>query len=418
MVGLVMSAAPQGLAPDVLLLARVTTHARQELARLPNCSCLETVRREHQLPGAKMRLLDTIRLEVLYNGGRELYASPGDRGFGDNHPIAFAGSGTLGNGFFALYLKDVFSEGRVSYLYKGEETVNGRHLAHFEFRVPVSVSSETIQLVEGSGAVGMRGSFWADPLTYDVVSIAMEASEIPPTLPITASETSIDYARTNLGGDDFLLPQSADYELVKLNGERSRNHIEFTHCHLFGARSSINFGTREERPQFGASSVLEVSRELLPALHLVVKLTTRITGATTVGALIEGSISGNVTHKGKVLIPDGSTVRGRLRRMEWYPEKDGYFVVGLEFTDIEARGTRYRFFADLEDTDRLPGIESTLRSSKSETRSLWEGSVTLSSSESISLSSLPGVGCFFVRGRQLDLPPGFRTTWKTRALLP
>ena len=49
-------------------------------------------------------------------------------------------------------------------------------------------------------------------------------------------------------------------------------------------------------------------------------------------------------------------------------------------------GTRYRFFADLVDTDCLP--------------------------------DLPGVGSFFVQARQLDLPPGFRTTWKTRALVP
>src|ERR1035438_8970903 len=134
---------------------------------------------------------------------------------------------------------------------------------------------------------------------------------------VLASTTSIDYAHTNLGGTDFLLPQSADARLVKLSGEESRNHIEFTHCHLYGAQSSISFGAPQGAPQFGASSVLEMKRELLPALQVVVKLSTRITEKTAVGALIEGVVDGNVPRKGRVLIPDGSPVRGRVRRLEW-----------------------------------------------------------------------------------------------------
>jgi len=83
--GLAWAAAAQSLLPPgALLLARVKVHMRAELARLPNCSCLETVRRDHQPAGGTMRPLDTIRLEVLYSDHHELYASPGDRGFSDN----------------------------------------------------------------------------------------------------------------------------------------------------------------------------------------------------------------------------------------------------------------------------------------------------------------------------------------------
>src|ERR1019366_6254583 len=90
-----------------LLLARVKAHMRQELARLPNCSCLETVRRDYQPAGGTMRPLDTVRLEVLYSDHRELYASPGERGFVENQPIDFVGSGTIGNGHFAMFLSEV-----------------------------------------------------------------------------------------------------------------------------------------------------------------------------------------------------------------------------------------------------------------------------------------------------------------------
>jgi hypothetical protein len=417
--GLTWAAATQGLPPGTLLLARVKAHMRAELARLPNCSCLETVRRDHQPAGGKMRPLDTVRLEVLYGDGHELYASPGDRAFSNHEPIDFVGSGTIGNGHFALYLKDLTSEHGLSYEYKGEEVLAGRRLARYDYRVPVSISGSIIHLPEGHGTVGIQGSFWADPVSYDIVRLAFEAVEIPLTLPVLSSVTSIDYAHTNLGGSDFLLPQSADYTLVRFSGESTRNHVEFTHCHLYGAESSISFVAPGGFPQFGASSVLEMKRELLPELRVVIKISTRITDKTPVGALTEGTVDGNVLRKGKVLIPDGSPVRGRVRRLEWDEGKGGYFVVGLEFTDIEAAGTRYRFFADLEGTDGLTGLRQTIRTRKPPERSpLPGGGQTIFSDEILSLPDLPGVGCFFVQARGLDVPPGFRTMWKTRALVP
>ena len=418
--GLARAAAAQGLPPGALLLARVKVHMRAELARLPNCSCLETVRRDHQPAGGTMRPLDTIRLEVLYSDHHELYASPGDRGFSDNQPVEFVGSGLIGNGHFALFLSGIVTEHGPSYEYKGEELLAGRRLARYEFRVPVSLSGQTITLEEGSGTVGTKGSFWADPATYEIVRIAMQAEEIPPTLPVVEFVTTIDYAHTNLAGQDFLLPQSADYRMVKFSGEESRNHIEFTHCRLYGAESAISFGDRQGFPLFGASSVLELNRELLPALQVVVKLATRITEKAAVGSLIEGVVEGNVLYKKKVLIPDGSAVRGRVRRLEWNEEKEGYYVVALEFTEIASGGTRYRFFADLVGTDVLPGLRQVIRTRQQTEKSPVRGGAgTVSvSDEVLFLPDLPGVGSFFVQARRLDLPPGFRTTWKTRALLP
>ena len=130
-------------------------------------------------------------------------------------------------------------------------------------------------------------------------------------------------------------------------------------------------------------------------------------------------VEGNVLHKKNVLIPDGSPVRGRVRRLEWNDEKGGYFIVGLEFTEIEAAGTRYRFFADLEGTDSLAGLCRTIATSQKKSYAFpRDGGFTVESDEFIFIPNLPGVGNFFVQARSLDLPPGFRMTWKTRALLP
>jgi hypothetical protein len=99
----------QDFPPGVLLLSRVKTNINDELRLLTTISCLETVQREHQAAKGKMRLLDTIRLEVLTNGDKELFASPGDWKFSENHPMTYAGSGTLGNGLFGPYLNKFWS---------------------------------------------------------------------------------------------------------------------------------------------------------------------------------------------------------------------------------------------------------------------------------------------------------------------
>ncbi len=116
-----------------------------------------------------MRPLDTVRLEVLYSDRHELYASPGDRNFSDHPPSDFVGSGTIGNGQFELVLSEVTAEHGLSYKYKGEELLAGRSLARYDYDLPVSMSGNIIDLPEGRRTVGIKGSFWADPTSHDIL---------------------------------------------------------------------------------------------------------------------------------------------------------------------------------------------------------------------------------------------------------
>ena len=133
------TAMAQDLPPGVLLLSRVKTHIKDELQRLTTISCVETVERELQPPKSKMRPLDTVRLEVLTNGHKELFASPGDRKFSENHPLSYAGGGTLGDGLFGPYLKDILVSEIATIEYKGEEPAGVRRLARYDYRDPAAV---------------------------------------------------------------------------------------------------------------------------------------------------------------------------------------------------------------------------------------------------------------------------------------
>jgi hypothetical protein len=372
-----------------------------------------------------MAPLDTIRLEVLTNGDKELFASPGDRKFSENHPISYAGSGVIGTGFFGLYLKTVVVSGYSIQEYRGEDEVAGRRLAHWNFKLPPAWSGELMQLQEGSGTVGLHGSFWADQETLDVVRVEMNADTIPADLPVVESVTSIDYARTHLTDTlTVLLPDKAEYLLVKQSGEVSHNRIEFTHCRAFGAESSLSFGAPgapEPAPQFAAATVDDTLRPLPAGLEIAVKLRTRITAGMAVGTLIDGVVAGSVkAKKGAVVIADGSAVRGRIRRLEFYKDPFPRYTVALEFTEVQYEGIRYRFYADPTEIESAAGVEQNLSTSAMtiDTGSAWGSLAYKTTTTTLHFSSLPCVATFFVNGSKLDVPPGFRTIWKTRKLEP
>lgn len=420
---LVGAASPQNppqpeLREDILLLSRVRRHIKEELEHLPNVTCLETVHREHQPAKGRMQPLDTVRLDVLTNGEKELFASPGDRKFSEVPPISFAGSGVLGDGYFGLYLRTILVTGKASYTYQGEEDIEGRRLARWDYRLPLMWSGQTILLLNGSGKVSLNGSFWADPQTFDVIRLAVNAGDIPPSLPLTEARWKVDYASTSMGGSVVLMPASAEFRMATFAGEISQDQIAFTQCRMFGSQTTINFdapNAAEAPARFGASAVDDTLRPLPGGLQIHVKLSSRIPEDAAVGALIDGVIEINVAAKRAVVIAAGSPVRGRIRRLERYSDPFPHFVVALEFTEVESQGIRYRFDADLARIDPAPGITQTL-SHRGRTETIDKGIFQefRISRETLFFSDLPGVATFFFKGATLNLPQSLRTVWTTR----
>lgn len=117
-------------------------------------------------------------------------------------------------------------------------------------------------------------------------------------------------------------------------------------------------------------------------------------------------------HKGKIVVPDGGVVHGRIRAVDHFPDR-GVYAIGLEFTDVEVGGESLPFYADLERLDKNPRIELQA------TRQVFVRDRTgiRPREETLTLPALPGVASFFVRGSDFTLPTGFRMIWRTRGLL-
>jgi hypothetical protein len=300
------------------------------------------------------------------------------------------------------------------FTYRGEEDLAGRRVAKYDFRLPSMLSEYRISLPEGSGVAGVKGSFWADPQSFDLVRLEVHADDLPPTLPIDDVVNVMNYAHVDVGGQTILLPETEEVRMVRLNGEESRNTVELTHCRSFQTESTIRgdvdavaAAVLRTDPGGPAAKVGSAVRTMPAGLLVTVRLKTPITEKSAVGALIDVVVAGDIKSKSEVLVPDGAVVRGRIRRLERNTQSGEYYVVGLELMEIEAGDARLRFFAELQNLDAPAGAEWIV-SGKTTT--------TKTATELFWVPDLPGVGAFFVKGKTFELPAGVKMVWKTRAL--
>jgi len=405
----------QEIAPEVRLLSRIRDHQREELSHLPDYTCTETIRRFRKgaKPNDVLKPFDTVRLEVLFAEGHELYGAPGARRF-TTDPSQFVGSGLIGTGIFATWLRTLFIDNYAVFTWRGEEQIAGQRSVRWDFRVPMMYSGYTITVAGISGKSGFKGSFWADPETLDLLQLVVDAEDIAFGVPAMEVNNSVTYARMLVGDRAALLPQTAIMRLLPMTFEEERNYLEFTHCQAFHAESSLSFGPPSDSasaqgPKF---AVAAAPVQALPAgLVVTLALVTPIGGKDLVGSPISARVLAPVRHKGRVTIAEGAIVHGRIRRLEHYEDQGGYFVVGLEFTDVEPGG--FTFYADLQEVETSAGAERELRKSTTERTVVRNGWQEKTTTNHIWIYDLPGVGTFFVRGNRLNLPAGLKTVWKT-----
>jgi hypothetical protein len=172
---------PQSLSPElppwVLLLSRVKAHIKRQILHMPQYTCLETLDRFYKARGARAveKQLDTVRLEVLFAGNGELFDSPGGHNFKESNPGKLIATGMIGDGLFASHVRSIFVEDNALFEYRGDEDLGGRRAARFDFRIPSLQSAYEVSVPGARANVGIRGTFWSDPVTYDLFRLKIDA---------------------------------------------------------------------------------------------------------------------------------------------------------------------------------------------------------------------------------------------------
>jgi hypothetical protein len=359
-----LCAGAQELPPGVLLLSRIKRHMAQVLERQPNYTCLETIERSHRGAKAKrFQLVDALHLEVAVVEGKELFSWPGEREFKDRDLREFAPTGAIANGSFAIHARSVFLSNTPQITYHGEETLDGRAVARYDYSVPQFRSGYQIRIGDLRGITGYRGSFWNDVETLDVKRLDVEAIEIPPHLPLRASRETLRYERMAIGESTFLLPKSSEMILEDIQGAQNRNSIAFSRCRQYSGESTLSFA---EVPETEAAPTPLAESIVVPAgLSIELELMTAIQfPGNAVGDEVQARVRRDVKRKGEVLVPKGALLKGNvavLSRQQDYRGNTG-LLVALQWREISFDGKVGPFEGQLEEGGAIPISGSTARS--------------------------------------------------------
>src|SRR5581483_11435020 len=227
-----------GQGPDSLSAIREKMSAI--LLRQPDYTCLETVERTEQSGANRSRVEDTLRLEVALVEGKEMFAWPGSRQFEDRELRDLVSTGMFGNGNFAVYARILFLTNLAVFEYQGEADFNGRPAVVYRFRVPRSANAHRLRVNEREAVVGFHGSFYADSDSLDIRRVEVVAEDIPEELGVSSAETTVNYGRVRINGEEFLLPVESELRMA-MPDHVDRNWVRFSACRHFTGESTLSF---------------------------------------------------------------------------------------------------------------------------------------------------------------------------------
>ncbi|MEO6759610.1 MAG: hypothetical protein ABIO24_09165, partial [Saprospiraceae bacterium] len=364
---------------------------------------LETIERSQRGAKAKrFQLVDALHLEVAVVEGKELFSWPGEREFKDRDLREFAPTGAIANGSFAIHARSVFLSGAPLITYRGEETINGRAVARYDYTVPQNRSGYQIRIGPLIGITGYRGSFWNDVETLDVKRLDVEAIEIPTHLPLHASREILRYERVPIGESTFLLPKSSEMVLEDVQGGQNRNAIGFSKCRQYSGESTLSFA---EVPENDAAPTPLAEAIVLPAgLSVELELVTAIQfPGNAIGDEVEARVRHDVKRKGAVMVPKGALVKGNVAVLARQLDFRGNvgLMVALQWREISFDGKVGPFEGQLEEGGAIPITGSS-------TRSIYQRPMPRNR------EVLPHRDVFYVRKDNSQLPRGLLLNWRTR----
>jgi len=379
--------------PPGVSLPRIRQKMAENLARLPNYTCRQTIERTVRLASSRrFQEWDTLRLEVAFVGGKELYAWPGATRFEEQSIHEMVGGGAIGSGNFALHAAAIFRTKEPIFTGCEEDSSQQRKAIRCDFRVPRNKSAYVIKTGEKADVVGYHGSFWADAETLDLMRLEVYADDIPPELKVSRASDKMVYLRTRIGESDFLLPQSSELSMVDDAGNENRNRTRFDQCRQYLGESVVTFADPVSTPEPAKPSG---STPLPAGLSLEIQLETPIQVASAaIGDPVSATVTRNARKGGAVVVPKGARLRGRITHI-WRREfrSVSHLFIGFQFTTLEFENSRSDFLGVLED---VLGPSQYYVASRGQT-------------------TRPAEGVLGVKGAPMKIPSGLHMTWRTLA---
>jgi hypothetical protein len=333
------------------LLKLVRSQVARSLDRIPRYMCTQTIDRTlyavepglgavcdpgRDRPSTHVDTSDRLRLDVAMTSTGEMYSWVGESKFNDHDLLDIVHDGSVSTGSFAGFLAAIFSGDSATFTYNGETTQDGRPVSEFGFRVPREKSHFVYGRAPHRVITAYDGVFWVDPKTADLIRLVIRTSRLPSETAACYATHTLDYNRTRLKGNDFLLPSAASLRIFYPDGTESQNRAVFSNCHEFLGESKIEFNSPVEssdRPNAQTSKALAIP----PGLSFKVSLDQGVdTSIAAAGDPLKGKLVTPLRRGSEILVPKGTSVAARIVRVrQFYGDNPGVLLeVKLEALEL------------------------------------------------------------------------------------
>ncbi|MBM3739216.1 MAG: hypothetical protein FJW39_25865 [Acidobacteria bacterium] len=334
------------------VIPRLRAHLKQTLSKLPDYTCQQTiVRTSREADSNQFKPVDTIQVQVGLINRKEQYTWPDSRQFDNRELRDLVGKGIVSTGNFADHVQHIFLTPETQFTPRGPETVDEISAMRIDYELPVEFSRYVLRIPPSEAEVGVKGSFWYDPATLDLVRLEVIATDIPPELRVSGLANDLRYSRQPIGQAMVLLPLRAKLVITDLDAkEEYHNSIAFAGCKQYQAESLIKFpGADEELTPPKLEGPARLS-SVPSKMRLDVVLDHDIEPEkAALGEAVRAVLVKPAVHAGEVVAPEGSTVHGRLVRLEKEAVPFPHFVTGIEFHTIEISGNRLDLHATMQE---------------------------------------------------------------------
>jgi hypothetical protein len=323
-----LASGQEALSPDLALLVKVKGKMAQNLKQLSNFTCTEFIERSLKGPADKtLKPLDTVRVEVAYVAGTELFG-PSRGGRVDQQDIQKLVSGTVSRGTFATLVASTVFGAATAFHYEGETEINGQPAVLFSFHANTLGSNYQLTTPSGRARVGYGGKFWADPVSFDLLRFELAADEIPPVLELSSESQTIDYSRVRIGESAFLLPQVSELKMSDQRGYATRNLTTYQGCRQFSAESTL--------ASFGEDALKPPPSDLPDDFKVEVRWETTLDPAiSAAGDHVAAKLLDEIKLNNVVKVPRGAQLNGQVASIT---KARGGYAVKLVFTSFDFKG--------------------------------------------------------------------------------
>ena len=233
------------------ILADATVRAVNYTDSLPNLICIQVTNRSvDPTASGSWRLRDNITELLSYVDKVETRTTLEVNGIKATVDRG-AMPGTFSSGEFGGVLKNVFlNSSKTEFHWKETDVLGNGTVQVFEYKIAKANSSfGIVDMSNRQITVGFHGLVFIDTATRSIRRVTLIADDIPVTFLTHATSMAVDYDNAMIGEHDYLVPVSAEVNLVQGKHEAVLNNIAFRNYRRFGSTVKIVDAPPEQKIQ-------------------------------------------------------------------------------------------------------------------------------------------------------------------------